>query len=90
MTVDIDDASAMTNGNSEAPAKRISSFKRAIAQLVGLSPENDETDLITAVRTKVTVANQAEEVYAKSEEAAAKLKALKKQLLTMVAADLLN
>lgn len=89
MTVELEDTPA-TNGNGEAPSKRISSFKRAIAQLVGLSPENDEGDLVTAVRAKVTVANQAEDVYGKAEESEAKLKALKKKLLLMVAEDLIG
>lgn len=89
MTVDLEDAPATTNGNGEGP-KRISTFKRAIAQLVGLSPENADDDIITAVRSMTAVYKQAEEVYLKLQDSEAKHKALKKKLILMATEDMLG
>lgn len=85
MSVEIDEAPAIANGNGngEERSRRISSFKRAIAQIVDLSPDNEEADLVTAVRSMVTAGKAAFDSKIETDEVKRKLKALRKKLLLM-------
>lgn len=83
MSVETDEAPAIANGNGEERSRRISSFKRAIAQIVDLSPDNEEADLVTAVRSMVTAGKAAFDSKIETDEVKRKLKALRKKLLLM-------
>lgn len=81
---DADFPEAATTATIEAaPSKRISSFKRAICALVGVSPERDENDIVGIVQYKLEQAKAAHEQAAGADAIIRKLKALRKQLLTL-------
>ena len=69
--------------NEPEPAKRISSFKRAICQLVNMPPEGDEGDIVNLVRTMAGQVKGANSTTGELIATKEKLKGLRKKLLLL-------